>query len=628
MPGMITPSPCVTIFAERLRWLVLALSLLIGSSSWAAEAGRFLYVHGSVRITATDGAERKAQQGEALHESETVSTGMGSWAQLRMKDAALIALRPDTVFKVEAYQFNGTEDGSERGLLRLVKGGFRTLTGAIGKTHRDRYRVATETSTIGIRGTDHEPVYIPASGGWSGAPDAEPGTYDKVNSGATYIETQAGRIELGPNQAGYVPPRVDAVPTRLERMPDFYRPQPMTGSARPGGQTEGKQQEGKSQEGKPQEGKQAGSGQPQGEGKQQFGGGQQQGEGKQQQLGGDSQQFDGKPQGEGKQQLGSGQQQVIGSQSIGNKAGAATGTIIQPGAILPVQNASFSGNINPVPSSGATLLPALPLGSGTLGGGTLGTLNTTIQPVPNNNVTVTETLVAAPEGYALAGGDKSGNLMGAGAGMVGNGDTMNVMLGANGNPVLVAKNSDNLTYTRNGAAAVQIGKLDFDGTTVRWGIYAGGKIVDQTAGQRAAEFFHFMGAGQALPQSALPGFSGQYSTVQAFTSPITEAGWRTGTGNVTTSIIINNGTLTSLNLGVSDWQGRQWSASSTTPTSFAQFVSSGIKVGGSVDGSPLNALSSKVTGIPVGATGSGLIGSYILRGSDNTKAVTGSFLAR
>ena len=129
----------------------------------------------------------------------------------------------------------------------------------------------------------------------------------------------------------------------------------------------------------------------------------------------------------------------------------------------------------------------------------------------------------------------------------------------------------------------------------------------------------------------MPGFSGQYSSVKAFTSPITEAGWKTGTGNVTTNIVINNGTLTTLNLGVTDWQGRQWSAANTAPTGFAEFVSNGIKVGGSVSGgigsSPLNPQTSTVSGIPVGPIGSGLIGSYALRSNDN-RAVTGSFFAR
>ena len=203
------------------------------------------------------------------------------------------------------------------------------------------------------------------------------------------------------------------------------------------------------------------------------------------------------------------------------------------------------------------------------------------------------------------------------------------MLGVNGNPVLVTTTGEEFTrYVRSGAAGTGIGKVDVDGTTIRWGIYTGGQVDAATGGTQNVNFFHFVSASQSLPQSALPGFSGTFTKIQNFSSPITEAGWRSGTGNVTTNIVINNGTLTTLNLGVLDWMGRQWSASNTATASVADFVANGIKVGGTVNGDPLNATGSKVSGIPVGATGSSLIGSYTLRSNDNIKNVTGSFFAR
>lgn len=43
-------------------------------------------------------------------------------------------------------------DGS-RAFFRLVKGGFRSVSGLIGKVNQDNYRVSTPVATIGIRGT-------------------------------------------------------------------------------------------------------------------------------------------------------------------------------------------------------------------------------------------------------------------------------------------------------------------------------------------------------------------------------------------------------------------------------------------------------------------------------------------
>lgn len=49
----------------------------------------------------------------------------------------------------------GAEPGSDssRAFFRLVKGGFRTVSGLIGKVNQDDYRVSTPVATIGIRGT-------------------------------------------------------------------------------------------------------------------------------------------------------------------------------------------------------------------------------------------------------------------------------------------------------------------------------------------------------------------------------------------------------------------------------------------------------------------------------------------
>jgi hypothetical protein len=204
-------------------WLAGLLCLAAGSA--LAEAGRFQFVVGQVTVERSGAAARPAAKGDAVQEGDLITAAPGAAAQLRMADDGLIALRPDSVLRIETYRLAGAADGSEKGILGLIKGSFRTLTGLIGRGRKDAYLVRTPTATVGIRGTDHEPAYIP-EGGWSGAPDGQPGTYDKVNAGETFIETQGGRIELSANEVGFAPPRVDAVPVRLEAVPAFMRATP------------------------------------------------------------------------------------------------------------------------------------------------------------------------------------------------------------------------------------------------------------------------------------------------------------------------------------------------------------------------------------------------------------------
>ncbi len=188
----------------------------------AAVAGHFQFVAGDVRVIAADGKVRFARKGAEVSEGESISTNATSSAQIRMVDEGLIVVRPDTRLKVTTFVFNGKADGTERSLFSLVKGGFRAITGIIGRVNKEHYKIETPTATIGIRGTDHEPTFIPNPPRGKVA-IAEPGTYDKVNSGAAVLSTANGMVVINPNQAGFVPNIPNAAPTVLAVIPAFYK---------------------------------------------------------------------------------------------------------------------------------------------------------------------------------------------------------------------------------------------------------------------------------------------------------------------------------------------------------------------------------------------------------------------
>lgn len=203
----------------------LALLALLGAGSALAEAGRFQFVHGEVSVTHSNGSQTAARKGDLVDEGDTIATGALAQAQLVMKDEGLIALRPDTRLRIDTYRFSGKADGSEQGVFGLLKGGFRSITGWIGRANKDNYKVHTATATIGIRGTDHESHYIPPPVAGE-SPLGPPGTYDKVNAGQTYLETGTGRVELSINQIGFVPASGTTPPVRLQTMPGFLKATP------------------------------------------------------------------------------------------------------------------------------------------------------------------------------------------------------------------------------------------------------------------------------------------------------------------------------------------------------------------------------------------------------------------
>ncbi|MBI2752992.1 MAG: FecR domain-containing protein [Betaproteobacteria bacterium] len=199
------------------------LALLFACDVLAA-VGSVQFVVGDVKVRDAAGKVRAAQKGEAIDEGDAILTGSSGSTQLKMSDGGILAVRPETELKIDTYRFTGKEDGTENALMSLVKGGFRTITGIIGRTNKTNYRVNTGTATIGIRGTDHEPfVILPATAG-APQPPAPPGTYDKVNVGEAFISSPLGTVNVSQNQVGFAAPNL--APTILPVMPEFFRATP------------------------------------------------------------------------------------------------------------------------------------------------------------------------------------------------------------------------------------------------------------------------------------------------------------------------------------------------------------------------------------------------------------------
>jgi len=180
-------------------------------------AGKVDFVVGDTWFIDASQQRRRPVQGDILFVTDTISTGTDGEIHLDMEDGGYVAIRSNTLLKVEEYRARGDE--TDRGILNLVKGTLRSFTGWIARVGPRAYLTRTVTSTIGVRGTDHEPLFIP-----EGSSLGEPGTYDKVNEGATFIEHASGVVEVTPNTAGFAPLASGAKARLLERVPDFFRP--------------------------------------------------------------------------------------------------------------------------------------------------------------------------------------------------------------------------------------------------------------------------------------------------------------------------------------------------------------------------------------------------------------------
>lgn len=214
---------------HTLRIVAAVLVMFLSCGSVLANIGTVQFSAGNVKIRDKAGVLRDAKKGDTLNEGDTVLTGNGASAQLKMSDGGILAVRPQTELRIDQYKYSGKEDGTENAFMSLVKGGFRTITGIIGRTNKDNYKIGTTTATIGIRGTDHEPFFIPSVPAGAPQPPTPPGTYDKVNVGTAFIATPQGSVNIAPNQVGFAAP--NQPPQLLPVMPDIFKATPPVNQA-------------------------------------------------------------------------------------------------------------------------------------------------------------------------------------------------------------------------------------------------------------------------------------------------------------------------------------------------------------------------------------------------------------
>ena len=136
-----------------LKSTSLLLLLALSQVAMAKSVGSVTFSAGDVTISHADKTVTKAEKNAELNAGDAIETKEGR-VQLSMIDGGKISLQPNTIYKINQFEFTGKEDGSEYNFAELVKGGLRTISGLIGHKNRDHYQLKTAVATIGIRGTE------------------------------------------------------------------------------------------------------------------------------------------------------------------------------------------------------------------------------------------------------------------------------------------------------------------------------------------------------------------------------------------------------------------------------------------------------------------------------------------
>lgn len=135
----------------------ISLALVATMAQATEEAvGKIGYMNGALVAQRLDGVVKVLAPKSEVFAGDLLITAKGSYAQVILKDGTQMTLRPDSNLRIEAFQFNQDAPQTDNAVMRLLKGGFRTVTGLIGKRgNPDAYKMRASTATIGIRGTDY-----------------------------------------------------------------------------------------------------------------------------------------------------------------------------------------------------------------------------------------------------------------------------------------------------------------------------------------------------------------------------------------------------------------------------------------------------------------------------------------
>ena len=142
---------------KTTSFIFLVLLAIISTTAHAAQemAGTISNLSGVLVVQRMDGTIKVLAPKSEVFAGDLLITSKNSYAQVKMNDGSQMTLRPNSNLRIEAFKFNKDAPQADSMVLRLLKGGFRTLTGLIGKRgNADAYKLRAASATIGIRGTD------------------------------------------------------------------------------------------------------------------------------------------------------------------------------------------------------------------------------------------------------------------------------------------------------------------------------------------------------------------------------------------------------------------------------------------------------------------------------------------
>jgi FecR protein len=198
---------------KPLQRLLALLIVLASGAAAAADVGRVVLAAGETSALRQGQVVRLAL-GTLVQDQDVLRTGAASNLQVRFEDDSYVSLREGSELRVDQFKFGGV--GEESAVFSLLKGGLRAVTGLVGRSNHDDYKMVTPTATIGIRGTDYAATLCQGDCKNPDGSPAKDGLYGRVigqsrGTNQINVSNDAGQRTLGVNSNFFVGDRKGSI---------------------------------------------------------------------------------------------------------------------------------------------------------------------------------------------------------------------------------------------------------------------------------------------------------------------------------------------------------------------------------------------------------------------------------
>ncbi|QEI08665.1 FecR domain-containing protein [Pigmentiphaga aceris] len=145
------------LFPHNAMMAVACVAMAVSAHASTPDAsvvGTVTFALGDASLIQADGSSTPLKRGNAVHQTDSVQTGVNGQVHVRMVDQALVSVRPNSRLVIQDYRYDAQDPAKSIIRFSLEQGTMRSITGAGGHAAKDQYRLNTPLAAIGIRGTD------------------------------------------------------------------------------------------------------------------------------------------------------------------------------------------------------------------------------------------------------------------------------------------------------------------------------------------------------------------------------------------------------------------------------------------------------------------------------------------